>query len=273
MFDLTGQVALVTGGSGVLGGAMAAGLLGAGAQVILLGRDESRLAAAVEMLAANDPERRSRLLAIPADVTDRESLAGASRTLRDSAGRLDILVNAAGGNRPAATASPGQSFFGLPADALRETIDLNLMGTILPCQVLGQLMDAERGGSIVNVSSMAASRPLTRVVAYGAAKAAIENFTRWLAVYLAKEIGPTIRVNAIAPGFFIGEQNRALLLDPATGALTARGSAIIEHTPMGRFGEPADLVGTVLWLASAAAAFVTGVVVPVDGGFSAFGGV
>ena len=273
MFDLTGQVALVTGGSGVLGGAMADGLLDAGARVGLLGRDESRLAEAVARLSAGDVARHARLLTIAADVTDRDSLGRAAQQLRNAWDRLDILVNAAGGNRPAATANPSQSFFALPTAALRETVDLNLMGTILPCQVLGPLIDPVRGGSIVNISSMAASRPLTRVVAYGAAKAAIENFTRWLAVYVAKEVSPSIRVNAIAPGFFIGEQNRALLLNAETGSLTPRGSAIVEHTPMGRFGEPGDLVGTLLWLASPASAFVTGVVVPVDGGFSAFGGV
>lgn len=273
MFEVSGRVAVVTGGSGVLGGAMARGLVQAGARVCLLARDNAKLESAVRALSVLSPDDQDRVLGLSADVTDADSLADAARRLTEHWGGLDILINAAGGNRPAATASPSQSFFNLPADALRDIVDLNLMGTLLPCQVFARLMDPQRGGSIVNISSMAASRPLTRVVAYGMAKAGIENFTRWLAVYLAKEVAPTIRVNAMAPGFFIGEQNRALLLDGQTGGLTARGQAIVDHTPMGRFGEPADLVGTLLWLVSGASGFVTGVVVPVDGGFSAFGGV
>lgn len=273
MFDVSGRVALVTGGSGVLGGAMARGLLEAGARVCLLARDDVKLAAAVETFGKSAPANSDRLLAISADVTDSDSLNVAARRLSEHWGQLDILINAAGGNHPAATTNPSQSFFNLPADALRDIVDLNLLGTILPCQVFARLMDPKRGGSIVNISSMAASRPLTRVIAYGAAKAGIDNFTRWLAVYLAKEVAPTIRVNAMAPGFFIGEQNRALLLDPQTGGLTPRGQSIVDHTPMGRFGEPQDLLGTLLWLVSDASGFVTGVVVPVDGGFSAFWGV
>ena len=273
MFDVNGRIAVVTGGSGVLGGAMARGLLEAGARVCLLARDEAKLAAAVGKLRSSAPDDPGRVFGISADVTDSDSLNAAARRLTEHWGRLDILVNAAGGNRPAATTNPSQPFFKLPADALREIVDLNLMGTILPCQVFARLMDSQHGGSIVNVSSMAASRPLTRVIAYGAAKAGIDNFTRWLAVYLAKEVAPTIRVNALAPGFFVGDQNRALLLDAQTGGLTPRGQTIIDHTPMGRFGEPTDLVGTLLWLVSDASRFVTGVVVPVDGGFSAFWGV
>ncbi|HEX5414728.1 MAG TPA: SDR family oxidoreductase [Chloroflexota bacterium] len=273
MFDVTDRVAVVTGGSGVLGGAMARGLVEAGARVCLLSRDETKLAAAVETLANLAPAGTQRVMGISADVTDLASLTAAADHLADQWGRLDILVNAAGGNQPAATTNPSQSFFNLPAAALREIIDLNLLGTILPCQVFARRMVPQRGGSIVNISSMAASRPLTRVIAYGAAKAGIDNFTRWLAVYLAKEVSPTIRVNALAPGFFIGVQNRALLLDAQTGGLTPRGQTIVDHTPMGRFGEPSDLVGTLLWLVSDASRFVTGIVVPVDGGFSAFGGV
>jgi glucuronate isomerase len=166
-----------------------------------------------------------------------------------------------------------QTFFDLPADALRAAMDLNLFSTMLSCQVFGKAMANARSGAIINISSMAATKPLTRVIAYAAAKAGVENFTRGLAVYMAREISPALRVNAIAPGFFVGEQNRAFLLDPATNELTPRGRAIIEHTPMARFGDPADLIGTLLWLASPASAFVTGVVVPVDGGFSAFGGI
>ena len=187
-------------------------------------------------------------------------------------GRVDHLVNAAGGNRPGANAVRAQEFFDLDVAELRQVIDLNLTGVLLASQLFGRLI-ADRGeGSILNISSMAAQRPLTRVVAYAAAKAAVDNFTRWLAVTLAREISPQVRVNALAPGFFVGEQNRALLLDEA-GNLTARGRTIVEHTPMGRFGEPEELVGAATWLLSPAARFVTGIVVPVDGGFSAFSGV
>ena len=191
-------------------------------------------------------------------------------------GRVDVLVNAAGGNVPAATVGEDATFFGLPEEPLREVFDLNLLGTVLPSQVFGEAMtrgqssDAE--GSIVNVSSMAARQPLTRVVGYSAAKAAVENLTRWLAVELARKHGPGLRVNAIAPGFFLGEQNRALLVNE-DGSLTERGRAIVEHTPAGRFGEPEDLVGALIWLSSSAARFVTGAVMPVDGGFGAFAGV
>jgi NAD(P)-dependent dehydrogenase (short-subunit alcohol dehydrogenase family) len=183
------------------------------------------------------------------------------------------VINAAGGNNPQATTSPDLSFFDLPEDALRFVFDLNIAGTIIPSQVFGRSM-AERGeGTILNISSMNAFRPLTRIPAYSAAKAGVSNFTQWLAVHMAQEYSPHIRVNAVAPGFFLTEQNRFLLTDPETGELTDRGRTIIEHTPMGRFGEPEELLGTVLWLLSPASGYVTGIVVPVDGGFSAFSGV
>ena len=269
LFALQDRVAIVTGGSGALGRAMAQGLLEAGARVCILGRDLARAQAVAESLSPG----QERTLALSADVTQRAALETAAEAVLRRWERIDILVNAAGGNRPEATTSPTQPFFDLPPEALRAAVDLNLFGTILPCQVFGRAMAQTRSGSIINISSMAAIRPLTRVVAYAAAKAAVDNFTRWLAVYMAQEFAPAIRVNAIAPGFFLGEQNRTLLIDQATGELTPRGRAIIDHTPMRRFGEPADLVGTVVWLASPASAFVTGIVVPVDGGFSAFSGV
>jgi NAD(P)-dependent dehydrogenase (short-subunit alcohol dehydrogenase family) len=186
---------------------------------------------------------------------------------------VDILVNGAGGNKKQATTSPDLSFFDLPPDAIRWVFDLNFLGTLLPSQVFGQPMAEQGAGCILNVSSMNAFRPLTRIPAYSAAKAAVSNFTQWLAVHMAQEYSSRIRVNAIAPGFFLTEQNRFLLTEETTGNLTPRGRTIIEHTPMGRFGAPEDLVGTVVWLLSPAAAFVTGVVVPVDGGFSANSGV
>jgi len=208
-----------------------------------------------------------------ADAGDRDSLLAARTAIEQTCGGpATVLINAAGGNRPDANATPTQSFFDLSAEALRGAVDLNLLGTVLPSQVFGRVMAERKAGSIINISSMAASRPLTRVVAYAASKAAVDNFTRWLATYMAQECGPAIRVNAIAPGFFIGEQNRSFLLNE-DGTLTARGQTIIDHTPAGRFGEPDELISTLIWLCSPGASFVNGIVVPVDGGFSAFSGV
>jgi NAD(P)-dependent dehydrogenase (short-subunit alcohol dehydrogenase family) len=188
-------------------------------------------------------------------------------------GRVDFLLNYAGGNNPKATTSPEQSFFDIPKEALELCTSLNLTGTVLPSQVFGKVMVEQKEGAILNVSSMNAFRPLTRILAYSAAKAAVTNFTQWLAVHMAQNYSPKIRVNAIAPGFFLTDQNRYLLTDKATGKRTARGEQIIGHTPMGRYGEPEDLTGTVLFLLSPGAAFITGVVIPIDGGFSAFSGV
>ncbi len=183
------------------------------------------------------------------------------------------MINGAGGNKPDATTGEDLSFFDLPADAFRWVFDLNLLGTILPSQIIGRQMAEQKKGVILNVSSMNSFRPLTRIPAYSAAKAGVSNFTQWLAVHMAQEYSPGIRVNAIAPGFFLTDQNRFLLTDTETGNLTSRGQKIIDHTPMGRFGNPEDLDGTVLWLMSPASEFVTGIVVPVDGGFSAYSGV
>jgi NAD(P)-dependent dehydrogenase (short-subunit alcohol dehydrogenase family) len=265
-FDLSGKVAVVTGGTGVLGGAVAKGLAKAGAKVAILGRRENIAHETAERLR----EAGFEALALPADVLDKNSLETAKTKLLETYESCDILVNAAGGNKPQATVQPDGSFFDLDKEALEQVVALNLLGTILPCQTFGELM--KERGSIINISSMAAQKPLTRVVGYAAAKAAIDNFTKWLAVEMATKYGAGLRVNAIAPGFFVGEQNRKLLLND-DGTLTARGQHIINHTPMRRFGEAEELVGTAVWLASDASTFVTGIIVPVDGGFSAFGGV
>jgi len=267
-FDLTGRVAVVTGGTGVLGGALARGLAEAGAKVGILGRRTEK----AEEVAAELRGAGGEALPLTADVLDREQLQGARDRVLATWGRVDILVNAAGGNRPDATVVGDRTFFGLSQGALEGVLALNLLGTVLPSQVFGEAMVAGGQGSIINISSMAAERPLTRVVGYGAAKAALDNFTKWLAVELAHKHGAGLRVNALAPGFFIGEQNHDLLLN-ADGSLTDRGQQIVSHTPLGRFGEPDELVGAAVWLAGDASRFVTGVVVPVDGGFSAYSGV
>lgn len=267
-FSLDSQVAVITGGTGVLGGAMARGLAQAGAKVGVLGRRREQAEAVVQTITDAGGEA----MALPADVLDRAQLERAREALLERWGKLDILVNAAGGNMPAATLAPGRSFFDLPVEGMDQVIALNLQGTLLPSQVFGAAIAQNGRGSVVNISSMAAQRAMTRVVGYGVAKAAVDNATRWLAVELARTLGGGLRVNAIAPGFFVGEQNRALLLNE-DGSLTARGQTIIDHTPAGRFGEPDELISTLIWLCSPGARFVNGVVVPVDGGFSAFSGV
>ncbi len=268
LFSLNGQVAVITGGTGVLGSAMARGLAQAGAKVGVLGRRREQ----AEVVVADIEGLGGTAMPLPADVLDRAKLEEARAAVLDQWGRLDILVNAAGGNMPSATLPPGQSFFTLPVEGMQPVIALNLNGTLLPIQVFGEAMGQAKRGCIVNISSMAAQRALTRVVGYGVAKAAVDNATRWLAVELARSFGGGIRVNAIAPGFFIGEQNRSLLLNE-DGSLTPRGQTIIDHTPAGRFGEPDELISTLVWLCSPGASFVNGIVVAVDGGFSAFSGV
>lgn len=268
LFTLEGQVAVVTGGTGVLGGAMARGLARAGAKVGVLGRRREQAEAVVQEIEAEGGVA----WALPADVLNREQLETACATAIDQWDRLDILVNAAGGNMQAATLAPGRSFFDLPVEGMEPVIALNLQGTLLPSQVFGEAMVRNGRGCIVNISSMAAQRAMSRVVGYGVAKSAVENATRWLAVELARSFGGKLRVNAIAPGFFVGDQNRALLLND-DGSLTTRGQTIIDHTPAGRFGEPEELLSTLIWLCGPGASFVNGVVVPIDGGFSAFSGV
>jgi NAD(P)-dependent dehydrogenase (short-subunit alcohol dehydrogenase family) len=268
MFGLSGQVAVVTGGTGVLGGALAHGLARAGARVAVLGRRTAQ----GEAVAASIATQGGEAMALTADVLDREQLIAARETLLAAWARVDILVNAAGGHIPAAYIGPGQTFFDVSHTVLEQVVDLNLHGTLLPCQIFGAAMAAQGQGAIINISSMASQRALTRALGYGAAKAAIDNVTRWLAVELARSYGDGLRVNAIAPGFFLGEQNRALLQN-SDGTPTERGRAIIQLTPAGRFGEPEELISTAVWLCSPGARFVNGVVVAVDGGFSAFSGV
>lgn len=270
LFDLSGKVAVVTGATGVLCRAICEGLAAAGASIGVLARQQDK----IDQLTRHLQQQGGQALGLSADVLDRTMLLAARQQVLDQFGRVDILINGAGGNRPDASTMPGQqSFFDLPPEALRWVFDLNLMGTILSSQVFGAAIAEQQAGVILNISSMAAYQPLTRVLAYASAKAAINNFTQWLAVYMAREHSPQIRVNAIAPGFFLGEQNRYLLIDQDSGELSPRGQQIIDHTPMGRFGDPSDLVGTAIWLSSEAARFVTGVVVPVDGGFMAYSGV
>ena len=265
-FGLSGQVAIVIGGSGVLCGAIARGLAADGAEVVIVGHAHAeRAQALVEGIVATG----GRAWAAQADVLDRSSLERLAAEVVARAGRVDMLVNGAGGARKEATTSPQLAFFDLPEEAVRWVFDLNYMGTFLACQVFARQMVAQGRGAILNIASLGAYRPLTRSVAYSAAV----NLTQWLAVHLAQEYSPHIRVNALVPGFFLTEQNRFLLTQEGTGALTERGQRIIAHTPMGRLGRPEDLVGPALFLLSEAAGFCHGTALIVDGGISAFGGV
>ncbi|HEY7124505.1 MAG TPA: SDR family oxidoreductase [Ktedonobacterales bacterium] len=269
LFSLEGQTALVTGGSGALGSEMARALAQAGAHVAIMGRH----AEACERSAADIRAGGGLALAIAFDVLDRAALEQAAREIAAALGPVEILVNAAGGNHPQATTTSERSFFALEDEMVAHVLEANFSGTFQACQVFGRAM-AERGqGCIVNIASMSGLRPLTRVPAYSAAKAAVINLTQWLAVHMAQEYSPRIRVNALAPGFFLTEQNRYLMIEAESGTPTPRMQTILAHTPMGRLGAAPDLVGALLWLVSPAAAFVTGQVIAVDGGFSAFGGV
>ncbi len=269
LFSLEGQTALVTGGSGALGSEMARALARAGASVAILGRR----AEPCERIAAGIRAAGGQALGIACDVLDRPALERAAREIAAALGPVTILVNAAGGNHPQATTNTERPFFALEGPMVAQVLETNFSGTFQACQVFGRAM-AERGhGCIVNIASMSGLRPLTRVPAYSAAKAAVMNLTQWLAVHMAQEYSPRIRVNALAPGFFLTEQNRYLMLEAQSGTPTPRMQTILAHTPMGRLGTADDLVGALLWLVSPASAFVTGQIIAVDGGFSAFGGV
>lgn len=269
LFDIKGKVIVVTGGGGVLCGTMARALGERGAKIAVLDLIEEAACKVADEIISDG----GRAIGVKCNVLDKKSLNQAHETIASEFGKIDILVNGAGGNKKEATTSPDLSFFDLPSEAVRFVFDLNFLGTLLPTQVFGKEMAENEKGIILNVSSMNAFRPLTKISAYSAAKAAVSNFTQWLAVHVCQNYSKEIRVNAIAPGFFLTEQNRFLLTDEKTGQLTDRGKTIIDHTPMGRFGEPEELIGTVMWLLSDAAKFVTGTVIPIDGGFSAFSGV
>lgn len=270
-YDFSGQTILITGGGGVLCSEMARALSACGANLAVVGHNLQSAQQTVDSLAQIPAGGHA--LAVQADVLQADSMQAALETVLTRFGKVDGLINGAGGNKPEATSNAEKPFFDLSQDALRRVSDLNLMGTIIPSQIIGRHMAERKQGVILNISSMNAFRPLTRIAAYSAAKAGVSNFTQWLAVHMAQEYSPAIRVNAIAPGFFITEQNRFLLTEKETGSLTVRGQKIIDHTPMNRFGSPSDLTGAVLWLLSPASAFVTGVIIPIDGGFSAYSGV
>jgi NAD(P)-dependent dehydrogenase (short-subunit alcohol dehydrogenase family) len=269
MYDFSGKSVIITGGAGILGGEIACALVGCGASVAIVDRDPSLADRLIQRLETSV----GRAVIVYGDVLQPDTMEQAVEQVLHDFGRIDCLVNGAGGNQPRATTGPERSFFDLLPEDLRFVFDLNILGTILPSQVVGRTMAEQGQGVILNISSMNSFRPLTKVVAYSAAKAAVSNFTQWLAVHMAQEYSTGIRVNAIAPGFFLTLQNKYLLIEEASGELTPRGKRIIEHTPMGRFGDAEDLLATVLWLLSPASAFVTGIVVPVDGGFSAYSGV
>jgi NAD(P)-dependent dehydrogenase (short-subunit alcohol dehydrogenase family) len=269
LFDLNGQVAVITGGGGVLGSAMARALARLGVKMVTIDlRPEAGQKITTEITSAG-----GEAVSICCDVLDKPQIEAAAERIIDMYGHVDILINAAGGNKTEATTSPSLSFFDLPEDAFRWVFNLNFIGTFFPSQVFGRQMAKQGYGTILNISSMNAFRPLTQVPAYSTAKAAVSNFTAWLAVHMAQEYSPKIRVNALAPGFFYTQQNQYLLTDETTGKLSKRGQQIIDHTPMGRFGKPEDLFGVIIWLLSPSAAFVSGIVVPIDGGFSAYSGV
>jgi NAD(P)-dependent dehydrogenase (short-subunit alcohol dehydrogenase family) len=266
LFSVEGKCVAITGGAGVLGQAMCKALAARGAKLAVMDLDTARAGELCKQIRTDG----GTAIPIEVNVLKKESVEAACGLAVKAFGRVDVLINGAGGNKKEATCAPPTTFFDLPADALRWVFELNCIGTMLPCQVFGKAMARAGEGVIINISSMSAFHPLTRVVGYSAAKAAISNFTEWLATYMALNHSKSIRVNAVAPGFFLTEQNRFLLTDEKTGELTARGRQIIDKTPMGRFGAPDELIGTLVWLISDASKFITGVVVPVDGGFNVY---
>lgn len=268
LFSVKNKKIIITGATGVLGETMARHLAKEGAQVIIIGRTPSKVEKLIEDLRKEGGKADGFL----ADVTKEIQVELVAQKIRDRYKTVDILINLAGGNMPDAVVGPTQTLNDLSAEAVQKVMDLNYQGTLIPIQYFFPLMLSNNSGNIINISSMAASRPMTRVVGYASAKAAIDNLTKWLSVELAQKHGQNFRVNAIAPGFFLTEQNRNLLTE-SNGSLTERGFKILDHTPMKRFGEPGDLLGTLQWLCSDASKFVSGTIIPVDGGFSAYSGV
>lgn len=275
--DINGKVCVITGGAGIIGTSIAMGLASAGAKVAIV---DFNLAKATETAALIHAETGAEVIGVFGNVLEKATLLDAKKSINGTFGRIDVLINGAGGNAPTATTQVevmsketvgdlSKGFFGLELEGFRKVFDLNFLGTVLPTMVFAEDM-TEHGGQIINISSMNSFRPLTKIPAYSAAKASINNLTEWLAVHFAPL---DIRVNAIAPGFFLTDQNRFLLTEKESGALTPRGKKILANTPMGRFGEPEELVGTLLFLVSDLSKFVTGVVIPVDGGFNVYAGV
>ena len=269
LFDLTDKVIVITGAGGVLCGTVAKGLAEAGAKVALLDLVEE----AAQKVAEEIKSAGGRAIAVKCNVLEKDSLQAAREKIVAELGKVDILINGAGGNKKEATTSPDLSFFDLPADAAQFVFNLNFIGTLLPTQVFGKDMAENKSGVILNFSSMNAFCPLTKIPAYSAAKAAVSNFTQWLAVHMCQNYSKNIRVNAVAPGFFLTKQNRFLLINEKTEEPTPRGKTIINHIPMEKYGQPEELLGTVMWLLSDASKYVTGTIVPVDGGFNAFSGI
>jgi NAD(P)-dependent dehydrogenase (short-subunit alcohol dehydrogenase family) len=267
--EIKGKVAVITGGAGVLCSEMARSLGNYGIRVVILDIDEE----ALHRLSHTLQDMKVEHLAIKTNVLEKDSIRDAANRIMAKYGRVDFLINGAGGNKAEATTGPNKSFFDLPVEAIEWVFNLNFLGTFLVSQVFGKVMAEQKEGIIINISSMNAFTPLTEIPAYSAAKAAVSNFTQWLAVHMSQNYSTNIRVNAIAPGFLLTEQNRFLLTNKKNNDLTARGQTIIDHTPMNRFGNPEDLITTILWLILPASSFVHGAVIPIDGGFSAFSGV
>lgn len=268
-FSLNGKVAVITGGAGILCSEMAYEIAESGAKVAVLDLFKDK----ADLVADRINSKGGTAIGVGANVLDKNSLEDAKNEVLKAFDRVDILINGAGGNKKEATTSDDMSFFGLPADAMQWVFNLNFMGTVLTTQVFGELFSKQSSGCVINISSMSAISPLTNTIAYSAAKAAVSNFTQWMAVHFNQKYSTKIRVNAIAPGFLLTDQNRYLLTDLKTGESTSRGGDIIRNTPMARYGTPDELVGAVIWLASEAASFVNGAIIPIDGGFSAFSGV
>ena len=268
LFSLQDKTAVITGGTGVLGQSMVQAISEAGANVAVLGRRKEAGDELVERLK----KAGGKAISIKADVLESDQLLAAREAVLKEFGKIDILVNAAGGNMPGAVVAPDSNFFSMKIDDFQKVVNLNLLGSVLPTQIFSEDMARRKKGVIINIASMAAMRTITRVAGYSAAKAAIANFTGWLAVEMAHKYGEGIRVNAISPGFFLTEQNRTLLTNP-DGSYTQRGQKVISQTPYGRFGRPEELIGTLIYLCSDASSFVTGINVAVDGGFSVYSGV